>query len=75
MGEVPVAFIRLASPEKATTKAAAAKVVKAVLAFADEHMAEYKRPAEVHVVDELPRTGTTKVQKQSLRDRLAETDG
>jgi len=75
LGEVPVAFIRLASPEKATTKAAAAKVVKAVVAFADEHMAEYKRPAEVHVVDELPRTGTTKVQKQSLRDRLAETDG
>ena len=75
LGEVPVAFIRLASPEKATTKAKAAKVVTSVLAFADEHMAEYKRPADVHIVDELPRTGTTKVQKQTLRDRLADTDG
>ncbi len=71
LGEVPVAFVRLVEPKKARTKAATAKAVKTVLAFAEEHLAEYKRPAEVHVVDELPRTGTTKVQKQSLRDGLA----
>lgn len=70
LGEVPVAFVRVASSEDASTNAKAAKVARAVLAFAEEHMAEYKRPTEVHIVDQLPRTGTTKVQKQSLRDRL-----
>jgi acyl-CoA synthetase (AMP-forming)/AMP-acid ligase II len=74
LGEVPVAFIRVVDPGKAKTKAATAKVVKTILAYADEHMAEYKRPAEVHVVDDLPRTGTTKVQKQSLRERLTGAD-
>ena len=71
LGEVPVAFIRVADPEEVRTEAAAADVVRSVLTYAAAHLSEYKRPVEVHLVDELPRTGTTKVQKQALRDRLS----
>jgi acyl-CoA synthetase (AMP-forming)/AMP-acid ligase II len=61
-GEVPVAFVRLAdgagtSPED-------------IVAWAREHLADYKAPVEVRVVDDLPRTGTGKVAKHELRERL-----
>jgi acyl-CoA synthetase (AMP-forming)/AMP-acid ligase II len=62
LGEVPVAAVRAApgaSPEPSD-----------VIAFAREHLAPYKVPVEVVVVDELPRTGSAKVQKHALRDRF-----
>jgi len=33
-------------------------------------MAAFKRPRQVHVVDELPKTATGKIQRFALRDRL-----
>ena len=35
-----------------------------------EHMAAFKRPRQIVVVDELPKTATGKVQRFALRDRL-----
>ena len=42
-----------------------------VLAFARDRLSEYKVPREVRVVDDLPRTGTEKVQKARLRELFA----
>jgi acyl-CoA synthetase (AMP-forming)/AMP-acid ligase II len=38
-----------------------------VLAFCAERLADYKRPRQLHVVDELPRNATGKVMKHHLR--------
>jgi len=38
-----------------------------LLAFAQDRLSTYKVPQEIRVVDELPRTGTEKVQKARLR--------
>jgi acyl-CoA synthetase (AMP-forming)/AMP-acid ligase II len=59
MGEVPAAAVRLAPGEKVDQDE--------LLAWAAEHLAEYKVPVRAVFVDELPRTGTTKVQKDELR--------
>jgi long-chain acyl-CoA synthetase len=60
MGEVPVAAVRLAE---------GATLAKAGLAaWAAERLAEYKVPKRFVAVDELPRTGTAKVQKSDLLD-------
>jgi len=61
-GEVPVAFVQAAPGESVD--------VDALIAFGREHLADYKAPVEVFVVDELPRTGTGKVAKDELRMRL-----
>jgi acyl-CoA synthetase (AMP-forming)/AMP-acid ligase II len=37
-----------------------------VLAFCTERLADYKRPRQLHVVDELPRNATGKVMKHRL---------
>jgi long-chain acyl-CoA synthetase len=58
LGEVPVAAVRLA--EGTTLEDAD------LAAFAAEHLAEYKVPKRFLAVDDLPRTGTTKVQKEQV---------
>ena len=40
-------------------------------AFCAEHLADYKRPRQVHFVDELPRNATGKVMKHLLRNEAA----
>ena len=42
-----------------------------LLAFARDRLSTYKVPQQVQVVDELPRTGTEKVQKAKLRELFA----
>lgn len=62
-GEVPVAVVRLHR---------GAGVGEAeLIAWAGEHMADYKVPRRVEFLDELPRTGTDKVQKAELRPLFA----
>ena len=57
-GEVPVAAVRVRDD---------AKVKPAeIVAWAAEHLSDYKAPRQVVIVDALPRTGTTKVQKSGL---------
>lgn len=58
LGEEPVAAVRLAEGSDVS--------VAELLVWAGVRMAAYKAPREIVVVDELPRTGTRKVQ----RDRL-----
>jgi benzoate-CoA ligase len=44
--------------------------VDAIDAHCREHMASYKRPRRILVVDELPKTATGKIQRFKLRDSL-----
>jgi acyl-CoA synthetase (AMP-forming)/AMP-acid ligase II len=60
VGEIPVAAVRLAD---------GADLVELDLeAWLGARLADYKVPKRFAVVEELPRTGTDKVQKQQLRD-------
>jgi fatty-acyl-CoA synthase len=61
-GEVPVAFVTAAggqTPEEGELQA-----------FARERLARFKVPKRIEVVDELPKTGTGKIQKFLLRERV-----
>jgi len=58
LGEVPAAVVRLV--DGATLEGSQLE------AFAREHLADYKVPTRYVAVEELPRTGTTKVQKTEL---------
>ncbi|MCU0270010.1 MAG: AMP-binding protein [Acidimicrobiales bacterium] len=58
VGEVPVAAVRLAE--------GASLDELRLEEWAAEHLADYKVPKRVVAVDELPRTGTRKVQKRQL---------
>ncbi len=40
----------------------------ALLAFCGERLADYKRPRQLHFVEELPRNATGKVMKHLLQD-------
>jgi len=57
-GEIPVAAVRLG--EGSSVKE------KELVDWARERMADYKSPRQIKIVDELPRTGTNKVQKDEL---------
>jgi acyl-CoA synthetase (AMP-forming)/AMP-acid ligase II len=61
LGEVPVAVVRLAPSADAATDP------DDLLAEATADLAPYKRPRRLVIVDELPRTGSGKVQKDRLR--------
>ena len=58
LGEVPVAAVRLRPKAKVTSQE--------LVVWAGVRMAQYKAPRRIVIVDELPRTGTRKIQ----RDRL-----
>lgn len=58
MGELPVAVVRLR--DGATLESLH------LGAWAKDRLADYKVPARFVAVDELPRTGTAKVQKSEL---------
>ncbi len=57
-GEVPAAVVRLLPDATATPED--------LVAFCNEKLSGYKAPQRIVVVDELPRTGTDKVQKRAL---------
>jgi len=58
-GEIPVAVVRVGDGGSDVTE-------KQLVEWAREHMADYKSPRQIKIVDELPRTGTDKVQKDEL---------
>ena len=62
-GEVPAAAVRLRPGATVTTDE--------LVSWAAGAMAPYKAPRRIVVVDDLPRTGTTKVQKDGLRHLFA----
>ncbi len=61
-GEVPCAVVALKPGASATDKE--------LIGFAREHLAHFKCPKRVEIVDSLPRTATGKVQKNVLRERF-----
>lgn len=63
LGEVPAAAVRL--------RPRASVDGDELVGWASERMAAYKSPRRVIVVDELPRTGTEKVQKERLVELFA----
>jgi fatty-acyl-CoA synthase len=63
-GEVPVAFV---------TARGATVDPDELIAFARERLAGFKVPKRVIVVDELPKTGTGKIQKFALREKVNAT--
>jgi long-chain acyl-CoA synthetase len=63
LGEVVVAFVAL---EKGANLDEAA-----VFAYCSENLVKYKRPVEVSFVDALPRTGTNKIDRITLRTMAA----
>jgi len=64
-GEVPVAAVRMV--EGATFDEAELKQ------WADERLSDYKVPQRIIVVDDLPRTGTNKVQRRELLSRFGKS--
>ena len=64
LGEVPVAAVRMRKRSRTTP----AELVE----WAEQRMAHYKAPRRVVVVDELPRTGTRKVQREQLLPLFAD---
>ncbi len=63
LGEDVAAFV-VARPDASIDPAELAE-------FCAERLADYKRPRQVHFVDELPRNATSKVMKHVLAERLA----
>lgn len=61
-GEVPVAFVQLKAGESVTEDE--------LLDWCKEHIAGYKRPRMIRLVDEMPLTMTMKVLKRELRQQL-----
>lgn len=67
LDEVPVAFVRCqaaATPEREA-------LVRAIAAACADALADFKRPREIRVVDELPRSTLEKIAKAELRRLLA----
>ena len=62
LGEVLVAFVVLDAGAKLTDEE--------FFAYCNTEMVKYKRPVAVHFVDALPKTGTNKINRRALRDRL-----
>jgi len=63
-GEIPIAFIEVEDGEEVN--------VKALKMFLKSHLANYKIPREIYIVDNLPKNATGKVLKRVLRDKLDE---
>jgi long-chain acyl-CoA synthetase len=62
LGEVVVAFVALHQGQQMGEEE--------FFAYCKDNMVKYKRPVEVHFIDALPRTGTNKINRIALRDRL-----
>jgi long-chain acyl-CoA synthetase len=62
LGEVLVAFVVL--------DAGATLTEEAFFEYCKTEMVKYKRPVEVHFVDALPKTGTNKINRLALRERV-----
>ncbi len=62
-GETPLAVIAPRDPAEPPTQAE-------IDVFCHEHLAAYKRPRHVQIVDALPRNPSGKVVKTALRERF-----
>jgi crotonobetaine/carnitine-CoA ligase len=70
LDEVPVAFLRCMP----TDEAGRAALTQAVDAACAAELAGFKRPRELHIVEELPRSTLEKINKAALRAMLKAAD-
>jgi len=70
LDEVPVAFVR----GTGTTAAAREALARAIDDACARALADFKRPREIRIVDELPRSTLEKIAKAELRGLLAAED-
>lgn len=66
LGEVPVVGLRMAKGATSTPDE--------LLSWVGERLSTYKVPRRVYFVDDLPRTGTNKLQRDELIERLLDLD-
>ena len=66
LGEDVAAFVVVRPGEDLTAEA--------LQAFCAERLADYKRPRQVHFLDELPRNATGKVLKRELQATVNQSD-
>ena len=66
LDEVPVAFVVPIDPA-----VPAPELVARIQAACVQHLADFKRPREIHVVDDLPRVTLGKIDKKRLRQQWA----
>jgi long-chain acyl-CoA synthetase len=64
-GEIPVAYIELDENTEMLDEAGLKQYMR-------EHLANYKLPKQIHVIEELPKNATGKVLKRVLKEQLKE---
>ncbi|OZF39520.1 AMP-binding protein [Rhodococcus sp. 14-2483-1-2] len=64
-GESVVAYVSVRSGSAVTTDE--------LMAFARDRLAAYKRPKDIHIIDELPKTQTGKIRRAALKPVSAQT--
>jgi long-chain acyl-CoA synthetase len=62
-GEIPVAYVELEEDTDTLDEAGLKKHLR-------EHLANYKLPKQIHVIEELPKNATGKVLKRVLKEQL-----
>ena len=48
-----------------------AEIEAELLAFCRQHLADFKRPKKIHIVDAIPRTATGKIQRRVVAETFA----
>jgi acyl-coenzyme A synthetase/AMP-(fatty) acid ligase len=65
-GELPIAFVEL-KETVGTPGGPAAPSERELVAWCREHLAGYKVPSEIHIVQALPRNPTGKIMRRELK--------
>ena len=62
LGEIPVVFVVMRDGQTVESDA--------LIEFTKTQLSSYKVPAEIHVVNEIPRTGSGKVMRFKLKEAI-----
>ncbi len=66
-GEVPIVYIELSEESDTVDQTGLKKYMR-------EHLANYKIPKQIHIIDELPKNATGKVLKRVLKEQLKKNE-
>ena len=67
-GESPVAFV---VPKRDGANVEPGELIAAVQDHCEKHLGRIKRPAQVRIIDSLPRSGTGKLLRRTLRELVS----